>query len=484
MITSWNAGAQTIYGYTADEIIGEPMSTLLADNQIDEWPANLAKLRKGVPITNFDISRTTKDDRAIHLSLMISPIRDEKGVIVGASAVARDIAERKAAEERALLLMAELDHRVKNILAVVSSVVTQTLRSGGPPESFSTEIEGRILAIARAHNLLTEHGGTEGSLRELVATEARPYEQHNNVNLAGPNVVLTSKASLTLALAIHELATNAAKYGSLSIPTGKLDVSWRVVGDGLSQLLEIDFRILIGEDVRWISARGQGDDANIADRVMFGIFLDVSGRKQAEEGHELLAGEMSHRVKNLLAIASGLTHITSRSTTTAAEMAHQLTQRLTALGRAHDLVRPVPGNEGRAALLGDLFTVLLAPYDDLGAFSGRIRVAVPRMGVGESTATTLALVVHELATNSVKYGALSADAGTLDVSCLAEETDATVVWTERGGPPVVAPHELGGFGSKLVARSIAGQLGGSIEYDWSPNGLIVTLHMRKDRLAA
>ena len=247
---------------------------------------------------------------------------------------------------------------------------------------------------------------------------------------------------------------------------------------------EIDFRILIGDDVRWISARGQGDDADIADRVMFGIFLDVSGRKQAEEGHELLAGEMSHRVKNLLAIASGLTQITSRSTTTATEMAHELTQRLTALGRAHDLVRPLPGAEGRAALLGDLLTVLLAPYDDLGAFSGRIRVAVPRMGVGERTATTLALVLHELATNSVKYGALSTATGTLDVSCLAEETDATVVWTERGGPPVVAPQELSGFGSKLVARSIAGQLGGSIEYDWSPNGLIVTLRMLKDRLAA
>lgn len=247
---------------------------------------------------------------------------------------------------------------------------------------------------------------------------------------------------------------------------------------------EIDFRILIGDDVRWISARGQGDDADIADRVMFGIFLDVSGRKQAEEGHELLAGEMSHRVKNLLAIAAGLTHITSRSTTTAAEMADQLTKRLTALGRAHDLVRPVPGNEGKAALLGDLLTVLLAPYDDLGAFAGRIRVAVPRMGVGENTATTLALVVHELATNSVKYGALSADTGTLDVSCLAEKTDAVVVWTERGGPPVVAPQELRGFGSKLVSRSIVGQLGGAIEYDWSPNGLIVTLRMLKDRLAA
>lgn len=124
--------------------------------------------------------------------------------------------------------------------------------------------------------------------------------------------------------------------------------------------------------------------------------------------------EMSHRVKNLLAIAAGLTQITSPASTE--EMARELIQRLTALGRAHDLVRPLPDGQGSAALLGDLLSVLLAPYDDLGAFSWRIRVAVERMGVGEAAATSLAMVVHELATNSLKYGSLSSDAGSLDVS--------------------------------------------------------------------
>jgi two-component sensor histidine kinase len=139
-------------------------------------------------------------------------------------------------------------------------------------------------------------------------------------------------------------------------------------------------------------------------------------RKQAEEGHELLAGEMSHRVKNLLAIAAGLTQITSRSTQTPAEMAQELTSASPLWAGPHDLVRPLPGGQGSAALLGDLLSVLLAPYDDLGAFSGRIRVAVERMGVGMAAATSLALVIHELATNSLKYGALSSGAGTLDVS--------------------------------------------------------------------
>lgn len=247
---------------------------------------------------------------------------------------------------------------------------------------------------------------------------------------------------------------------------------------------EIDFRILLGEEIRWISARGLGNDEGLHKSLMTGVFLDVTGRKQAEEGHELLAGEMSHRVKNLLAIATALTNLTSRSTTTAQEMATELTARLGALGRAHDMVRPLPGHQGRAALLGDLISVLLAPYDADGAFSGRIRVAVPRMGVGEKAATTLALVIHELATNSLKYGALSIEPGTLDISGSADENSVYLAWTERGGPTVMPPTGNEGYGSKLLARSVAGQLGGSIATDWSSEGIVVTIKMDAAQLSA
>ena len=215
---------------------------------------------------------------------------------------------------------------------------------------------------------------------------------------------------------------------------------------------------------------------------MFGIFLDVTQRKQAEEANELLAGEMSHRVMNLLHIATALTQITSRSTATKEDMAHELTNRLMALGRAQELVRPVRGRKKEAALLGDLVSVLLAPYDEKGA-SVRIRVSVPKMSVGETSSTTLALVIHELATNSAKYGALSIASGTLDVSCNANDDEVVVMWTERGGPPVVKPVELHGFGSKLVHRSMAAQLGGTIAFDWSEEGVVVTLRMSKERLA-
>jgi two-component sensor histidine kinase len=244
---------------------------------------------------------------------------------------------------------------------------------------------------------------------------------------------------------------------------------------------EIDFRILSGSDIRWISARGQGDDADITERMMFGIFLDVTQRKQAEEANELLAGEMGHRVKNLLTIATALTQITSRSAATKEDMAHELTNRLMALGRAQDLIRPVAGREINATLLGDLISVLLAPYDEKEA-SVRIRVSVPKISVGERSGTTLALVLHELATNSAKYGSLSVASGTLDVSCNAHDDEIVITWIERGGPAIASPATSEGFGSKLIHRSMAAQLGGSIAFDWAAEGVVATLRMSKARI--
>ena len=246
---------------------------------------------------------------------------------------------------------------------------------------------------------------------------------------------------------------------------------------------EIDFRILHGADIRWISARGQGDDRGIVERVMFGVFLDVTDRKQVEESREMLAEEMTHRVKNLFAVASALTSIAARSATTVTDMAKDLRQRLSALGRAHDLVRPIRDRAGHnTPLLSSLLVVLLAPYTDKPD-DNRVHVFVPDVRVGEASMATLALIVHELATNSVKYGALSVPAGRLDVSSAVQDNDVTIVWTERGGPPVMAPTEALGFGSKLVDQSI-GQIGGAVAYDWNAQGVTITLQMSKARLEA
>lgn len=245
---------------------------------------------------------------------------------------------------------------------------------------------------------------------------------------------------------------------------------------------EIDFRILHNNEVRWVSARGRGDDQGIVGRIMFGVFLDVTERKLAEEAREMIAGEMKHRVKNLFSLASALTKISERSTTTSVEMSQDLTQRLIALSLAHDLVRPVLSEPKKAARLSDLLAVLFKPYAEKRGIGDCVTISVPELLVGEASATTLALVVHELATNSIKYGALSVPTGTLAVSGIAHDGSLTLTWSEKGGPTVTAPKGSAGFGTQLIMKSISGQLGGTIAFDWRIDGIIVTLSMSIARL--
>ena len=247
---------------------------------------------------------------------------------------------------------------------------------------------------------------------------------------------------------------------------------------------ETDFRILHNDQVRWISARGRGDDQGLIGRVMFGIFIDVSMRKLAEEAREMITEEMNHRIKNLFSIAAALTGIAARSTSTKEQMEHDLTRRLVALSDAHDLVHTDLNQQSRAASLGDLLGVLLKPYTDDAINSGRVRIAAPDLLVGESSTTTVALIVHELATNSIKYGALSLPTGVLDVSCTEQNGEVVLIWKETGGPPIIAPAKRTGFGSKLVSRSVSRQLGGSIEVEWLREGAVITLRVSQARLGA
>jgi two-component sensor histidine kinase len=159
-----------------------------------------------------------------------------------------------------------------------------------------------------------------------------------------------------------------------------------------------------------------------------------------------------------------------------------LGRRLRALGRAHELVRPSLGHQRKAALLGELLAVLLAAYDEKGVIGDRIKVASPEVMIGEASTTTMALVIHELATNSLKYGALSVNQGALNIDCTPMENQVVVRWVESGGPPVVRPEGMSGFGSKLVHRSIVDQLGGSIVFDWLSQGVVVTLEVNRARL--
>jgi two-component system CheB/CheR fusion protein len=162
--------------------------------------------------------------------MRVRPYRTVDNIIDGVVMTFVDVTQRKAAAERTALLLAELDHRVKNILAVVSSVITQTLKSSPTPAVFAHAMEGRIAAITRAHSVLTQRGGHAGaSLRDLLTTELAPYDRGpHSVSITGVDITLTPRAGLALAMAFHELASNATKYGALSTNSGSLAVSWSV----------------------------------------------------------------------------------------------------------------------------------------------------------------------------------------------------------------------------------------------------------------
>jgi two-component sensor histidine kinase len=170
-----------------------------------------------------------KDRRVIWISVSSSPVRDAEGRLLYLVRVVRDITERKAAEQRNRLLIDELNHRVKNTLATVQSLASQTTRGVPTPEEFRARFEGRLIALSQAHDQLTRHHWESADLRALLSASLAPYAgaAPERVVLRGEDVVLRPRAVLTLAMAFHELTTNAAKYGALAVPGGTIEIRWR-----------------------------------------------------------------------------------------------------------------------------------------------------------------------------------------------------------------------------------------------------------------
>jgi len=179
-----------------------------------------------------------KDGRVIWISVSSSPVRDESGRLLYLVRVVQDITERKAAEQRAKLLIDELNHRVKNTLATVQSLASQTARAAPTPASFRESFEGRLVALSKAHDQLTMHHWESADLRELLRAGFAPYHGGaERVVMRGEDVVLRPRAALTLAMTFHELITNAAKYGALSAPGGRVEMRWQIVeADGMPTL--------------------------------------------------------------------------------------------------------------------------------------------------------------------------------------------------------------------------------------------------------
>ncbi len=243
MISTWNRGAERLFGYTAGEAIGRPITMLIPPERQHEEPEILARIRRGERVDHYQTVRRRKDGSLIDISVTVSPIRHRDGHIIGASKIARDIGEHRRLLERQTLLLREMNHRVKNLFAVASSVVALSANSAHSPKELANAVRERLTALARAHELTLPDVTADGTasdrtstLPELVRTIMLPYLDRDpavaeRIAIAGPDVPVGRSAATNLALLIHEFATNAAKYGALSTPSGRVDVNWHVEGD-------------------------------------------------------------------------------------------------------------------------------------------------------------------------------------------------------------------------------------------------------------
>jgi PAS domain S-box-containing protein len=236
VIRSWNAGAQRLFGYAADETVGKPGTMLIPADRHDEEPMILARIRRGERIEHYETVRQRKDGSFVDISLTVSPIRDPRGNIIGASKIARDVTERRRAQERQDLLLREMNHRIKNLFALAIAIVSLSGRSARNVLDFVSSARERLSALARAHALTLSHGPTDDpqctkptTLHSLIRAIIAPYgdteeARGEQITIAGPDPGISGSAISGLALLLHEFGTNSAKYGALSAPKGQIEI--------------------------------------------------------------------------------------------------------------------------------------------------------------------------------------------------------------------------------------------------------------------
>jgi PAS domain S-box-containing protein len=232
IITSWNNGAERLFGYLAEEAIGKPVTILIPRGRQDEEDLIIERIRRGARIEHYETVRQRKDGGLIDVSLTVSPIRGTEGKVVGASKIVRDITDRKRSEAQISVLAREAEHRAKNLLANVKAVVQ--LSHSDTPKGLKEAIKGRIEALANVHSLFAQSRWAGAELGSLVKQELSPYfrDGEQRTRTSGPTVMLKPDVAQAIAVALHELATNAAKYGALSVANGQVCVEWSPATDG------------------------------------------------------------------------------------------------------------------------------------------------------------------------------------------------------------------------------------------------------------
>ena len=422
IVTSWNPAAEKLFGYAADEILGRHISILAAPGRENEMPAILERIRRGEKVDHYETVRRRKNGSLVAISLTVSPIRDEAGRIIGASKIARDITETKRAEEA----LRASEERFRNLANAVPDVV------------WTADPDG---TITFANDRWFEYCGItpERNAREWPELVLHPEDRKRCI------------------------------------------AEWtRALREGTQYEIEVRNRRHDGA-YRWFLTRAAPvRDAEGRITAWYGSTTDIHDRKQADERQQILAAELSHRVKNLLTVIGVLAERTADKATSVAQFLEAFRGRIQALSSAQ---AALIASDWQAASLKVLVQGALEPYLVDG---GRIHLDVEDLPIRSDLALTLTLALHELATNAAKYGALSSATGQVRLTTRVEPGESgpefSLVWDESGGPPVQSPEYIG-FGTTLLGRAMEYQHQGRAELLWRKSGLLCRLGLPVSEIA-
>ena len=246
IITSWNAGAERLFGYAAREAVGKPVLMLIPEERHDEEVRILSHIRAGKRVDPFETVRRRKDGSLVDVSLTISPISNSRGVVIGASKIARDVTDRKRLAAQQQILVGEMQHRVKNLLAVVEALARQSKPRGEPAvDAFVDIFTARLRALLSTGELVVGSPTRQAELRSIFERVIEPFINPNDpsrFSLSGPSLEVSEQTAGGLALAIHELATNALKYGALKAPRGRIILDWSERSEGKKSRVLIEWK--------------------------------------------------------------------------------------------------------------------------------------------------------------------------------------------------------------------------------------------------
>lgn len=478
VITSWNEGAERLFGYSADEIIGRSILTLIPPDRHDEERIIVGRLRRGERVEHFETVRQHKNGGLIDISLTVSPVKRDDGTIIGASKIARDITGRRRAE--ALLLRNA--ERIETLYRV-STIISRDLdleRIVQEVTDIATELIGARFG-AFFYNVLDEAGESY----QLYTLSGAPRDAFEGFGMPRNTAIFRPTFEGTAVVRSDDIRQDP-RYGRNpphhGMPQGHLPVVSYLAVPVRSSSGEVLGGLFFGHDEAGvfdaeaeslvIAIAGQAAVAIDNARLHKAAQTEIEQRRRAEDAKELLLNEIKHRIKNTLAMVQAMAMQTFREAPPQEREA--FLARIHALSDAQDILTR---QDWTGAGLADVVELALRPFR--AEDRARITVQGQDTRLDPAKALLLAMALHELGTNAAKYGALSNDSGRVDVGWTVDEIAGrrclVLNWQERGGPAVTPPSRKG-FGSRMIQSALKGEQG-SVTFNFASAGLTAALRV-------